>query len=496
MSARPKGEWWAIPQPLVDRAAPEPYPLDALPATLAGAVIEVQEFAQAPMPMVAASALSSVSLAVQSYVDVQRAERLHGPVGLYSLVIADSGERKSTVDGFFVQPIQQYQDEQAERYKPILIDYKADMDAWSAKNAGIKEKIRAQAKAGKSTRDHEDELRMLEQNKPEPPRIPRLLLGDETPEQLAYRLAHNWPASGVMSSEAGLIFGAHGMGKDSVMRSLGLLNILWDGGSHSVGRRTSESFEVRGARLTVGLQVQEATLLEFFDRAGALARGTGFLARFLVSWPESTQGSRQFREAPASWPRLAILHRRIAALLEIEPPLTEEGTLAPQLLTLSPEARREWVSFYNSIEVELRPGGDLYDVRDVASKIADNAARIAALFHVLEHGPGAISKDALTNACRVAAWHLNESRRFFGELALPPEMLDASKLDRWLQDEARAVSSVKVNKNHARRFGPIRDGKRLTQAIEELVNLDRLQVDTVGRRIDLVLNPELIKVRS
>ena len=49
---------------------------------------------------------------------------------------------------------------------------------------------------------------------------------------------------------------------------------------------------MRGARLTVALQVQEPTLREFFTRSGALARGTGFLARFLVAWPESTQGQR------------------------------------------------------------------------------------------------------------------------------------------------------------------------------------------------------------
>ena len=38
-----------------------------------------------------------------------------------------------------------------------------------------------------------------------------------------------------------------------------------------------ESFKAENVRLTVGLQVQEATLQEFFNKSGALARGTGFL---------------------------------------------------------------------------------------------------------------------------------------------------------------------------------------------------------------------------
>ena len=99
------------------------------------------------------------------------------------------------------------------------------------------------------------------------------------------------------------------------MRNLGLLNVLWDAISLTIDRRTSESFTVRGARLTMALQVQEPTLREFFTRSGALARGTGFLARFLMAWPESTQGFRPFSEAPANWPHLAAFNRRIAEIL-------------------------------------------------------------------------------------------------------------------------------------------------------------------------------------
>jgi len=84
------------------------------------------------------------------------------------------------------------------------------------------------------------------------------------------------------------------------MRNLGLLNILWDGGRLSVGRKSSESFTVRGARLTISLQVQEEILRSFIEQSGTLARGSGFLARFLLSWPESTQGKRPYSKVPKS----------------------------------------------------------------------------------------------------------------------------------------------------------------------------------------------------
>ncbi len=86
---------------------------------------------------------------------------------------------------------------------------------------------------------------------------------------------------------------------------------------------------MRGARLTVALQVQETTLRTFFDRSGGLARGTGFLARFLFAWPESTQGSRPFTEPPENWPHLAAFHRRIAEILEEPVPIDEDGALSP-----------------------------------------------------------------------------------------------------------------------------------------------------------------------
>jgi putative DNA primase/helicase len=283
------------------------------------------------------------------------------------------------------------------------------------------------------------------------------------------------------------------MGRESVMRNLALLNVLWDGGTHSVGRRTSESFVVKGARLTVALQVQEATLRSFFDKSGTLARGTGFLARFLVAWPESTQGFRPFTESPANWPHLAAFHRRISEILANPVPMDDDGALTPALLSLSPEAKAAWVAFHDAIEGELASGGELYDVRDVASKSADNAARLAALFQLFEHGMGgAVGLDCFESASRIAAWHLNESRRFFGELALPEELANAARLDSWLIEYCRPGRLQSVGKNFVRQHGPLRDGERLDAAICELADLDRLRLEKEGKRQTIHLNPALV----
>jgi putative DNA primase/helicase len=488
--------YWPEPQPLVAKVIPEAYPLDALPDTIRDAVVEVQAFAKAPIPLVASSAIAALSLAIQAHADVQRAERLSGPTSLFLLSIAESGERKSTCDVFFTTAIREYEAQQAEAAKPLLEKYRAASEAWDARHAGIKEKVRRLAKDGKPTSEYEKALQDLEHERPTAPHVARLLYTDATPEALAWGLARQWPSGGVVSAEAGIVFGAHGMGKDSIMRNLALLNQLWDGATVNVDRRKEGgSFAVRGARLTVALQIQEATLRSFFDRSGGLARGTGFFARFLVAWPESTQGFRPFTEPPSSWPNLESFNQRIEAILNQPAPIAQDGALSPVLLSLAPDAKAAWVTFHDAIEAELRSGGELYDVRDVASKSADNAARLATLFQVYGSQVGsAVGLAAFESASRIVAWHLNESRRFFGEIALPDELAGAVRLDAWLIEYCRRERTRLVPIKKLQQFGPsgLREKAALEPALRELEELGRARLVQEGRRRTIKVNPELV----
>jgi putative DNA primase/helicase len=484
---------WPEPQPLTAKIEAQPYPIWGLPDIVREAVEEVVAFVKAPLPLVASSALGALSLAIQAHCDIKRAERLTGPVGLFLLSIADSGERKTSCDGYFTSAIREYEAEQAELSKPLLADYASEIAAWEAERGGLLAAIKEAGKKGKDASKQQDDLRELDHNEPEPPKIPRLILGDETPENMAYTLAKNWPSAGVISSEAGVIFGAHGMGKDAVMRNLGLLNILWDGGSLSIGRRSSESFTVEDARLTVALQIQEATLRAFFSKSDGLARGTGFLARFLVAWPESTQGFRPFTDPPDTWPKLAAFNRRISAILNTPVELNDQGNLQPTMLALTPEAKTAWVAFHDELEGALRTGGKLYDVRDVASKSADNAVRLAALFHAFMHNmDGPVDIDSFEGASQIAAWHLSEAKRFLGELALPEELTHAVRLDDWLIDRCKRNKTNTIPRREAQRSGPVRKKDALNHALQELEDLDRVRVVPKGRKKDIHINPALL----
>lgn len=494
-AASTESQEWPELMPLVAATTSEPYPLDALPGVIGEAVREAVGFVQCPDALAACSALSAVSLVSQGLADVQRSEGLSGPSSLFVLAIAESGERKTTCDGHFLSAVREWEANQQEVAKPELAKHSAAIKAWEARREGLLSKIKEHSRKNHPSDDDERALQDLEGDKPDAPQVPRLLYGDATPEALAWKLASGWPSAGVLSSEAGIVFGGHGMKADSVMRNLALLNVLWDGGSQRVDRKQSESFTLQGARLTMGLAVQPDTVRAFLEATKGLARGTGFAARFLIAWPESTQGARPFKEPPASWPSLSAFHRRIGTLLDMPLTRSQDGLLSPSMLQLSAGAKAAWIDFHDSVEAELKPGGDMEQARDVASKAADNAARLAALFHVFEHGPtGAIGENHLLAGARIAAWHLYEARRFLGTLALPRAAVNAGKLEAWLLKRCRADRLDSVSSREVRQSGPgaVRDPKAFDEAIAELAEAGRARLAMEGKRKRIYLRPELI----
>ena len=177
---------WPAPLPLVSHNEAAPYPLDALPGDIGATVREVVGFVQCPEALAACSAMTAVSTVAQGLVDVRRAENLTGPTSLFALAIAESGERKSTCDDYFTRAIVEWEAQKAEEAKPELLRHAADFAAWEAQRDGVLAAIwQATAKTPpKSTTDLGKQLRELEQDKPVPPKVPRLIYKDATSQKL------------------------------------------------------------------------------------------------------------------------------------------------------------------------------------------------------------------------------------------------------------------------------------------------------------------------
>jgi len=164
------------------------------------------------------------------------------------------------------------------------------------------------------------------------------------------------------------------------------------------------------------------------------------------------------------------------------------------MLTLAPDAKAAWVAFHDAIEAELSTGKELYDVRDVASKTADNAARLAALFHVFTGSIGPIDIEPMESGARITAWNLSEARRFLGELAMPAELANPARLESWMVAYCKRENTDKVPTREIQQFGPggLRDKDTFIKAVSELAELGRARLIQDGKRRLIQVNPALL----
>ncbi len=472
-----------------------PFPVSAFPPIAYNAIMEIQRNTQTPFPMIASSMLGALSLVIQDKVDVRRMEGLTGPCSLFLLTIAESGERKSTVDKLFIKPIRDFEASQAIAMKPELEKYRAENAIWKEKRKGILLAIRANTKQGEEADvpDLEQALNELEANEPIEPKVPQLIINDATPEAIAYDLYKEWHSAGIMTDEGTVALAGR------TTHNLAMLNKYWDGDPFHVRRKTATSFIVKDARLTISIMVQPKTFDNYLCKQGSLARDNGNQARFLVSQPYSTQGTRFIQNSNPSWQNLTVFQNRLSEILNSTLPDASNNTSGRTMLKFSPEAQNSWIYFYNRVETDLISGGYLDDVKDGASKIADNLARIAALFHYFEGNQGDISLDTMDRAAAVCEWYMHEFKRLFASTPeVPIEILDAALLEKWLVKFCQRYPwGIELKKNVIAQLGPnqLRISKlRREAALYVLSTQNKIRQVQRGKTKWVQLNPEFFPI--
>lgn len=424
---------------------PKPYPLDSLGPILAPAAKSLRRVMQAPDAVCGASVLAAASLATQGLADVAIDGRTL-PLSIWMLTVAESGERKSAVDAEAMRPARAYEKELTKIYENELKKYKA---AQKEKNA-----------SGPMASGEAEESEPL---------LPCVTAADFTAEGLFKLLRASRPTIGAFTDEAALVFGGHGMTKETVMRTAGTLSKLWDRGELDRVRSGDGAAKLYGRRFALHLMAQPV-IAERALSDDVLA-GQGFLARCLLAWPEGTAGTRKYVNenlridlAMQNYEnRLLELHHKPLSLAEGE--LQE---LEPRRLKLSDGARGEWVNFYNWVEERMTPGREFATVKAWASKTAEQALRIAGVLTLVENPDATtIDKDTVVHAAVLASWHLSEARRLSGTAELSTEVRDAEALLNWCHETGRQ----KLHSSAALQFGPsrIRERSIFKAAVDELV---------------------------
>jgi Protein of unknown function (DUF3987) len=440
---------------------PEPYPIGELGPILAPACTSLRRVIQAPDAVCGASLLAAASLAVHGLADVHNDGRVH-PLSLWMLTVAESGERKSAIDAEAMRAVREYEKELTHAYDTAVVAHDAELEEWNAKRDKAKRDANKKDGAGLA-----DALLGIGPQ-PDAPLLPKITVGDFTAEGLAKLLAVGRPSVGAFTDEAALVFGGHGMTKETVTRTAGTLSKLWDSGTLDRVRASDGAVKLYGRRLALHLMAQPVIA----ERALSddVLTGQGFLARCLLAWPESTAGSRPYRaEDLRDDPAMIQYHSRMAHLMRLPLPLADKqrNELAPRALSLTADAAEAWRAVHNAIESAMRPGGRYATVKPWASKAPEQCLRIAGVLTLVET-PGAQAIDAATigRAGELALWHLNDAARLAGTAELSPEVRDAEALLNWCHETGRSM----LYSADALRLGParIRERERFMQAVSEL----------------------------
>lgn len=463
------------------------YPLYAFPEILRDTIQELQANIKSPIPLVGNCVLNAVSSACQGIIDVRRLDHLVGPVSLYLLTGADSGDRKSATDDIVLEPVRIFQKSRAQEHKIKFTKYQSENMAWEVKLEVILAAIKKAYKNGEPTEDNEQALTEHMDQKPQRPRETKLIYDDATPAALAYSMYQNSLHASIISNEGGSVI------EGNASTDVFLLNSFWSGSDIHVDRRTQESFSLSNPRLTIGVLAQPTVIFNFAQHKRQQARYSGLLSRCLIALPQSTQGTRFIYDPTLFWPNTEKFKERMKEILNQTVEEDADGLSQRNILQFSPQAQLRWTQAYNCIEYELNPAGFLSDIRDFGSKAADNMARIAALFHYFSKQEGDISVETVDRAAEVMKWYLMEFKRLFSPPPpVPQDQADAALLESWLCSYCHTHKTFIIKKNVALQSGPnpLRNKSRLNAALQVLIWRYVVKVPKDGKSLVIVLNPE------
>lgn len=441
---------------------PEPYPAAQLGPILGPACKCLLRVVQAPAAICGAALLAASSLSTQALADVHIDGRVI-PLSLWLLTVADSGERKSAVDGEAMRGVRDLEHERSLAFRDACAQRERDLEEWNLRR-DIAKSLARKTK-GQGLASALDALGPM----PQPPLNPSLIASDFTAEGLAKLLLDGHPSIGAFTDEGGLVFGGHGMTKETVTRTAATLSKLWDRGELDRVRSLDGAVKMFGKRLALHLLVQPVVAERAL--ANEVLIGQGFLARCLLAWPEGAAGTRLYvPESVRDNDALVQFTSRIRDLLRRDLPLVagSRSELAPNSLYLTADAKEAWVHLHNTIEADERPDGRFAKCKPWASKAAEQCLRVAGVLTMIEQeNAHHIDRSTIERAAELVLWHLGEAARLAGTAELSPETRDAEALLEWCHQTGRQL----LHSRDALQNGPsrIRERRKLMQAASELV---------------------------
>lgn len=382
----------------------DPFPIEVFPENNKNYINELKRKIQVSTELVVNWLLPTMSTVTQHLGDIDLGTHT-SPLSLFTLGIADSGERKTAVLKQVLKSLKKMEMESNKEYEKEIRTYQARHEAW--KNKGKKK----------------DEIDLIShyQDEPKEPISPKLFIKNPTIEGIAKQFTKGHPSLGLFNDESGQIFGGFSMGKDRNLHGITSFSCLWDG--EPIERTKAGEFEATSLynkRLSAGLAVQPRIFFEYIW-SNKMMIEQGFLPRFLVCRCPEMAGSRVIkdREEPIN----EFIEKPFIDGLELGIKLMRED-FKLEIIHLSEDARKLKTEFERELEKNLALGGEYYTIKPFACKIVEQAIRIAAVIslfdnikHIERERPlqWTVSAEYFKAGKEIASWYLRQIIKLFDD---------------------------------------------------------------------------------
>lgn len=472
---------WPTPETLAnDPSKPTPYPINAFTGLLRRVIEAVAYYAQVPLAMAGQCVLGALAHMGQRFIDAPIGHD-HMPASLILITEGESGSGKTQAMGLTHFKIKEYERQQ-------YANYLEDVATWESDKASLKGK---------------EQVAFIDENPK--PQNPKNLFDDATIEPILDRfISGDMHDASWTTDEAGQFFNGHTMTGDTAGSALSAITKLYSDGEVSRLRSQKSAYatprtDAHDVRMTLLLQGQRVVLEKALT--DPLMNGQGFLARALIACPEDLRGQRTWddqqrrNDSPYDNPDLIAYWSRCHSLLDPIPTnLPNDSTGTPQRIKIqwTEGAEQTFYKHMQAIENRQAQGQALEYLKAYASRMAENASRIASLMAFFE-ARGSITIDDITRAFMLVEYSTAERLRYLD--ATPTgDQNDSEKLSCWLVNKAKDKHPHKLNRTYIANNAPnpMRKSTKLLQSeLDKLESAKHIRQEVEGRSKVVLINPKL-----
>ncbi len=130
---------------------PNQYPVDGFYECAQQAFLQLAKNTKTPYPLIGQAILAAMAYSTQRRVKVRRGPSLESKVALYLMAIADSGERKSHLEGLTTKAIWALEEEALRKFEIDESAQKVKATLFRTKKRLLETKLRRSLRNGKDT---------------------------------------------------------------------------------------------------------------------------------------------------------------------------------------------------------------------------------------------------------------------------------------------------------------------------------------------------------